>query len=175
MPAILACCQKFLSSVGSYASPESITVMHQIHDRGLTKKFRQAVASHHESVALSSGTSSSIVSSRHPAQLIYLDAGCSLHDSHNALKWVWQTLYMANEEVLKNLHIALACYRSAVPLAIECLNAWLSANLMPLPTSQCKSAESLRVYYNALGAESSILHLLCEEMRLWWDSQSSRL
>ena len=109
MPAILACCQQFLSSVGSYASPESITVMHQMHDRGLTKTFWQAVAFHHESMALSIGTSSSLVSSRHPAQLIYLDAGCSLHDSHNALKWVWQTLKkMAYEEVLKNLHIALA-------------------------------------------------------------------
>ena len=175
MTALTACCQKFLSTVGAYSSPESVTIMHQIHDRGVTKRFRQAIASHHQKLALEGASSSSLVSTRHQSQLIYLDAGCALHDSHNALKWVWETLFAGNEDVLKSLHIGLACYRSAIPSAIEVLSGWLCDHLLPLPIDKCKPAEQLRSYYSALGAEASSLDLLSGDMRLWREPDSQKL
>ena len=69
------------------------------------------------------------------------------------------------------LHIALACYRAAVPRAIEHLYTWLRDHVMPLPLSECRSESELRSLYAALGADSSALDLLSASMRLFWDSR----
>ena len=62
---------------------------------------------------------------------MYVEAGRSLHDAHNSLEWVWQTLLEGKDELLKFLHLALACCRAAVPRAIEHLYAWLRHHVMP--------------------------------------------
>ena len=175
MPALLACSDKFWSSTGSMCSPESITLLFQVHDRGISTRFRQAVAASHQNLSLSEPTSSELMGKRHPSQLIYLEAGCSLHDAHNSLKWVWQSLFQGNEETLKSLHLTLACYRAAIPHAITNLYTWLREHVVTLPLAECKAESELRSLYAALGADSSTLDYLCSEMHLFWDAGSSRL
>ena len=119
--------------------------------------------------------SSEIMQKRHSSQLIYLEAGCSLHDAHNSLKWVWQTLFHGNEEMPKSLHLTLASYRAAVPHAITNLYTWLRDHVVTLPLSECKPESELRPLYAALGADSSTLDHLCSQMHLYWDADTQRL
>eukprot|EP00971_Amphidinium_carterae_P047404 934160-Amphidinium_carterae.2 len=80
-------------------------------------------------------------------QVLFMDAGCALHDCHNALKWSFESICAGATDTLKRLHIGI----NAQPVSV----------LMEL--------------YEAFGMESSLLALVCEEIRLYWCVETSQL
>eukprot|EP00971_Amphidinium_carterae_P327956 6459574-Amphidinium_carterae.4 len=176
MEAILGVSLGFLQQGCFAGSSESFTIFHQVHDRGMARSFREGLSTamlqyyldHSSNTSLSGGK-------RAECHFLQVDAGCALHDAQNALKWVWMTVLANNGEVLKNMHLGLSSFRSAVPRSFSVLRAWLTEVLVGDSESQCHDGATLRTYYAALGVESSLLEAISDDMRLFWDERTSKL
>eukprot|EP00971_Amphidinium_carterae_P325638 6456017-Amphidinium_carterae.1 len=121
MPSLSACVEQFLQPSWCHPSPESVTIFYQVHDRGMSKSFRVATSGHFIANSAVPEEMSELGCATDWDQVIFMDAGCALHDCHNALKWSFESICAGSTDTLKRLHIGISCYRSAACKAIDFL------------------------------------------------------
>ena len=154
MPALLAC---------SFTSPgillgcdprQGITLHHQVHDRGVSGKFVSALAHHWQRAVQDAAPP---VSEQNEPQLNsgllhwYSHCGCSLHDTHNALRWAYETLFGKEAALQKALFAAMASYRQCLLSTFACLGSWLVEVVEVIPDHQAANEEHLLQVYSLLG------------------------
>ena len=152
-----------------------ITLHHQVHDRGLSFRFRAALASslveaHCASLGASADeTSSSLLLQWHT------DTGCCLHDGHNSLKWAYEHLFGKNLDLLKALHVGIGAIRECLIKCYRGLGTWLMSVIEPVPMSELPSEQTRLQFFQLLGAPADIIAELVSEMCLWWDPDKNQL
>eukprot|EP00971_Amphidinium_carterae_P046807 922280-Amphidinium_carterae.1 len=67
-------------------SPEALKIYHQVHDRGLGQKYREAVSGHFHAFSQAVAMGSVAGESEHGLLELHTSLGCALHDLHNSLK-----------------------------------------------------------------------------------------
>ena len=175
MPSLVACAQKFLKGTWSVGTTSGITIHHQVHDRGMSKGFREAVAGHLANL-VAHDESLDDEAATHETLHMYTDASCCLHDSHNAFRWGFQTVYWDNlDQILSDLYAGISCYRASVGKCVPCLCGWLDQVLSPQPVAALPSEAELSELYTAIGVPSELLDTLCGQMHLIWRPADERL
>ena len=174
MPSLLSCAMKFIPSQW-FQDREGLVIFHQIHDRGMSRRYREALSGHFSQDASLSHTAGSSLTAHNTQLQVHLECGCALHDAHNALKWVWSMLFQKSSELLGIMFSGVQSYRSSVAKSVAGLSQWLAEKLQPLDQGQCKSEEELQAFYAALGVNADLLSQLCGDMRLHWNVATERL
>eukprot|EP00971_Amphidinium_carterae_P342895 6482354-Amphidinium_carterae.3 len=172
---LLSCAMQFLAGSFSNGSLEAVTIFVQIHDRGVSRGFRDALSGHMFQKAVSEACASEMVGARQPEMIVHLDASCALHDGHNALRWCWQGLCKDSSARVRNLYLGLTSMRFVAATCLSILPKWFTQVLKPVSESACKAETQLRELYVVLGVPADLLGLICEEARLWWDSVQGKL
>ena len=150
-----------------------ITLHHQIHDRGMSQRFRAALAAavteaQAESQESSEGQTSHLLH-------FHTEAGCALHDGHNSLKWSYEFLFGKNVELLKALHISIGAIRDSMIKCYHGMGSWLANVVHPVKTEELPSEEVRLQFFQILGAPADVLSDLVTEAGLWWHPQKGQL
>ena len=175
MPALAACMQSFLKGTWCLGTSQGITIHHQVHDRGMSRTFRDAVAGHLAKL-VSQDHVLGDAEATHEALHIFTEASCSLHDSHNAFKWGFQAVYGDRlDQILADLYMGISCYRSAVGKCLPFICSWLDEALTPTQAADLPLEDELSHLYSAIGVPADVLDVLCTEMRLMWQPCDKKL
>ena len=175
MASLAACTSQFLKGQWCVGTPSGITIHHQIHDRGITKSFRDAVAGHLATL-VSQDQALGDAEATHEALHFHTEASCCLHDAHNAFRWGFQSVMGDKmEQTLADLYMAINSYRTSVAKCLPCVPAWLDRVLTPLPLNELPSEEELTRLYSAVGVGSDLLDALSSEMHLIWRPADGKL
>ena len=175
MPSLAACAQKFLKGRWCTGSAGGITIHHQVHDRGLSKAFRDAISGHIANLVVLDAEKGD-ADATHEGLHIYTDASCCLHDSHNAFRWGFQAVYGDTlDQILADLFLGISSYRASVGKCMSCLSQWLDEVLTPLPLAALPTEAELSNLYTAVGVPSDLLDQLCGQMHLSWRPADERL
>ena len=175
MAALASCMQKFLQGSWCTGTTGGITIHHQVHDRGMSRTFRDAVAGHFSQLV---ATDSALgdETATHEALHIYTEVSCCLHDSHNAFRWGMQALYGDKlEAILGDLYAVIKDYRASVGKCMSCISSWLDEVLTPMPAEALPSEGELNVLYAAVGVPADLLEPLSSDMRLMWQASEQKL
>eukprot|EP00971_Amphidinium_carterae_P109919 2177448-Amphidinium_carterae.1 len=121
--------QQFMNVSWCHPSPKGVTILYQVHDRGMSRSFREATVGNFITHCGVSGEMAGL-------------GGCALHDCHNALKWSFEAICAGSTDTLKRLHIGINCYRSAACKAMDFLAGWLMEVLCPI---SCSNAQPVAV------------------------------
>eukprot|EP00971_Amphidinium_carterae_P175760 3484009-Amphidinium_carterae.1 len=46
--------------------------------------------------------------------MFHVQSGCALHDAHNSLRWIWQTVLSGTADTLRLLYTGVTVYRRSV-------------------------------------------------------------
>eukprot|EP00971_Amphidinium_carterae_P109918 2177447-Amphidinium_carterae.1 len=138
MASLSACVEQFMNVSWCHPSPEGVTILYQVHDWGMSRSFREATVGHFITHCGVSGEMAGLGGCTDWDQVLFMDAGCALHDCHNALKWSFESICAGSTDTLKRLHIGISCYRSAACKAIEFLAGWLMEVLFPISSSNAQ-------------------------------------
>ena len=175
MPALAACATKFLKGTWCIGTPSGISIHHQIHDRGISRAFREAIAGHLAKLVLQDASLAD-GDATHTGLHLYTDAYCCLHDSHNAFRWGFQSVYQENlDQLLADLYVGISGYRSTVGKCIPCMCDWLDQVLTPLPLALLPTDQELSNLYAAVGVPSELLDTLSSEIHLIWRPSEEKL
>ena len=151
---------------------EGITLHHQIHDRGISARFRAALAG---AVAECQSKSQEPHSDESNHLLhFHTSAGCCLHDGHNSLKWAYEHLFSKNVELLKALHIAIGAIRDSMLKCYHGLGTWLANVVHPLPLEELPTEETRLQFFQIMGAPADLMADLVEA-GVWWHSSKHQL
>ena len=162
-------------------SQRRIVIFHQVHDRGISASFRNAlsgawVTSMQATMPPSSSASGSATPSATTSNSLFYwhtSLGCSCHDGHNALRWAAQVADDASETV-KNVYIALSLYRKGFMAAAAALGEWLCQVVEATPTGRLPPRDALKQLYQTLGAADDALEMLVRSS-VHWDFAAERL
>ena len=151
----------------------AITLHHQIHDRGMSMRFRSALAgavaeaqaSHQE---CSDSASSDLLH-------FHTEAGCALHDGHNSLKWAHEHLFGKNVELLKALHIAIGAIRDSILKCYHGMGSWLANVVQPVTKEELPSEEARLQFFQIMGAPADVLSELVNDAGVWWHAEKGQL
>ena len=97
---------------------------------------------------------------------------CSLHDTHNALKWSMGPR-LRSPELLKDLYIVLASISNSYKQIVDRLSSWLSSHLRFREADALPEPEALQELWVSLGADPFVvgeimdLRLIYEDGCLW--------
>ena len=175
MAALLACTMGFpgLSTLVR-PRPDCITIVHTVQDRGMAPSYRHAFSGW---VSEQGQKAEAVPGAQSGADVMcwHTDAPCCLHAAHNAVKWAAEQLLASDPGLWKELHIAMLSYRSCMHAAASGLGSWLCKVVEGKDTAELPSSEELRSLYASLGLSASLLDTACEEMRLTWHQDGSRL
>eukprot|EP00971_Amphidinium_carterae_P305333 6067516-Amphidinium_carterae.1 len=146
MVSLAGIAKAFLDWLVIRGSVTGITLLHQVHDGGMTQKYRRAVCHVMKSHVMEDvrKLQQGVV----PAQsCLSLHVTCVLHALHNSLHWSFQTSFP--------------------------IGGWLVETLCPAPVSQLPSPESLREFYACLGVPSDVLQLIAA--MIYWCASTAKL
>ena len=159
-----------------------IIILHQVHDRAMSNSFRNALSGAWVSVQTTPPAQSSSSAPAPEAEgttpsssplLWHTSVGCACHDGHNSLRWAAQ-MVDDSSEIVKNVFVALACFRKGFMAATACLGEWLCEVVEATPTQSMPSLEALKPLYTSLGATGDTLNMLLR-CRVHWDFSGERL
>eukprot|EP00971_Amphidinium_carterae_P339515 6477360-Amphidinium_carterae.1 len=118
MSSLAAVSAHFLQGSWLSGSASGVTLFHQVHDGGMSLRFRQCISGHFEKARVEAAEST--LSPESAAALsIHTEAPCCLHVAHNALRWAFETLYEEHREVSKLLFLGLGSLRSGTASALS--------------------------------------------------------
>eukprot|EP00971_Amphidinium_carterae_P340691 6479140-Amphidinium_carterae.2 len=174
MRALAAVSGSFIDSIHLQGSRLSVTILHQVHDRGLSGRFKSCVSSLMERHVLAD-PEKVIAGAVAEDLVISVEIGCSLHDLHNALKWCYQCLFADAEEGLQNMYIGFNTMKSGMSVVLQALGRWLLTNLLPLADEELPKGEVLHEYFTALGVDADDVQLLAHDCKLLWCTRREKL
>eukprot|EP00971_Amphidinium_carterae_P152011 3012899-Amphidinium_carterae.1 len=165
--ALLGCSVSFLSAAWMCGSPEGLKIYHQVHDRGLGQKFREAISGHfHASSESSRGSGDG--DSSHQLLELHTSVGCALHDLHNSLKWSYQSAGLGEKEQLDKLYHGIQAYRRGGVKAVSVIADWLATVLVVAPPKDKHARDGLEQFYTSLGMDGEVVSQLAHDMELEW-------
>ena len=155
----------------SPSQPGRICVRHQVHDRGITQSFTNAMSGFWFTRACeassAAGTASEDVVALHE---LHTHVGCCAHDAHNSLKWAHQALFN-DKLLLESVYIGIAACRAAYFNAIDILGTWLVEKLQPWPEPLLPDAQEMLLLWTSLGVDSECAKILANCRLLWQEDR----
>eukprot|EP00971_Amphidinium_carterae_P352665 6492695-Amphidinium_carterae.3 len=173
--ALLACSLSFLSAAWMRGSPEALKIYHQVHDRGLGQKYREAVSGHLHEFSECSELGSGDGESDHGLLELHTSLGCALHDLHNSLKWSYQSAGLGEKEQLDKLYQGIQAYRRGGSKAVSVIADWLAIVLVAAPPKQKNATRALEEFYTSLGMDGDVVSQLAHDMELEWQPSTGHM
>eukprot|EP00971_Amphidinium_carterae_P189766 3766683-Amphidinium_carterae.1 len=175
MIALLALARQFVAGSWCRGSEEDVTLFMHVSDRGMSHKFRQAVSALMREASTHCISQAAIPEDLKDMYQMHFSSSCGLHDSHNSLKWGFQTVCSDHVEKCKVMYSVIASFRPATTYALAYLPQWFDIVLEILPDEQCVDGSLLYEVYACLGVRADILDMMSYEMRVSWDPIRTRL
>ena len=150
-----------------------IAVHQYCFDRALSSSMSRLLQQHHRLQAPLYGTDET--ESKYLARLEWVESpGCSLHDTHNSLKW-GLNFEALGPDVLQNVWIVFASLRNSFDLILQHLPQWLPVVVSWTPRDRLPAPERLTKLWTVLGLDEELVDLLANDLVLWWDPQAQVL
>eukprot|EP00971_Amphidinium_carterae_P117809 2333625-Amphidinium_carterae.1 len=173
MAALLGCTLQFGGIDLCCEARPSVTIHHQVHDRGTASLYRKGLAGHwSERLQVDEDADEG---AEHYLLHWFSSLGCCLHDAHNALRWGFQSSFGHDPEVLKKLYTSTSVYKSSLVRLIPGLGLWLQSCLSTRTRDALPDEDSLRTFYACLGVSADLLQLVVEDIVLFYDSEGKQL
>ena len=168
--ALYACAVNFMETARAMGHL-GVSVVHYAFDRGAYSALARHLSHRHQLDAASraSHSSSSAAVSSRVLELTewVICTPCSLHDTHNSLKWSLHA-QIGNTEVLKDCFLVIEALRKSADLLHRHLGGWLQDRLRFVPEEDLPAPEHLYELWTSLGVEHEAANILATELRLQW-------
>ena len=168
MAALLACAKLCPGIRLRPAESDQILIRHQVHDRGVSNSFLEALSGwwSKEAAAPSMPPDSIDMTESSSAFSWHTAVGCACHDGHNSLKWAHHALF-GQESLLEDVYVSVSAIKSAYYHSTDTLGSWLASCVQAKPSSELPSAEHLYFLWVSLGVEQSLARELADMRVLW--------
>ena len=175
MAALLACA-KLCPGIGLRpADSDQILIRHQVHDRGVSNSFVEALSGwwSKEATAPSMPPGSTDMAESSSAFSWHTAVGCACHDGHNSLRWAHHALF-GQESLLEDVYVSVSAIKNAYYHSTDALGSWLAKTVQAKPSGELPSAEHLYCLWVSLGVEQTLARELAD-MRVLWRQNSLRV
>ena len=171
MRALASCARDSPGMRLTCAQPGRICLRHQVHDRGITQSFTNAISGMWYTAACESQPTMGRTSEETVAlHEWHTHVGCCAHDAHNGLKWAHQVLF--NDKVaLESVYVCISACRAAYMSAVEVLGTWLVDKLEPWPEQSLPASNEMLLLWTSLGVDPEIASSLAKYRLLWQDGR----